>query len=55
YKAIVKMLLDTGKVGAGAKDENGQTALYRAAITGHEVVVQLLFDTGKVDAGEFLL
>ncbi|KAK3947845.1 hypothetical protein QBC32DRAFT_401322 [Pseudoneurospora amorphoporcata] len=45
------MLLDISKVDVGAKDENGQIALHRVAMIGHEVVVQLLLDIGKVDAG----
>ncbi|KAH8712240.1 hypothetical protein GQ44DRAFT_598742, partial [Phaeosphaeriaceae sp. PMI808] len=47
--AIVKLVLDTGKVDVDAKDNNGWTPLSRAAEGGHEAVVKLLVDTGKVD------
>ena len=50
HEAVVKLLLDTGKVDAGAKDENGRTALHMAAKHGHEAIIKLLLDTGKVDA-----
>ncbi|KAJ4380944.1 hypothetical protein N0V85_008692 [Neurospora sp. IMI 360204] len=48
--AVVKLLLDTGKVDADPKDRAGQTALHMAAENGHEAVVKLLLDAGKVDA-----
>ncbi|OBS15283.1 hypothetical protein FPOA_13874 [Fusarium poae] len=48
-EAMVKMLLDTGKVDVDAKDKNGQTPLSLAAENGHEAVVKMLVDTGKVD------
>jgi ankyrin repeat protein len=51
HEAVVKLLLDTGKVDADSKDKNyGQTPLSWAAENGHEAVVKLLLDTGKVDA-----
>jgi hypothetical protein len=51
HEAVVKLLLDTGKVDADSKDaENDRTPLSWAARNGHEAVVKLLLDTGKVDA-----
>ncbi|KAH8586341.1 ankyrin repeat protein, partial [Bisporella sp. PMI_857] len=49
HEAIVKLLLDTGKVDIDLRDEYGQTPLSWAAENGHEAVVGLLLDTGKVD------
>ncbi|KAG7289878.1 hypothetical protein NEMBOFW57_006255 [Staphylotrichum longicolle] len=49
HEAVVKMLLDTGKVGVDLKDNDGRTPLLRAAGNGHEAVVKMLLDTGKVD------
>ena len=49
-EAVVKLLLDTGKVDVDSKDEYGRTPLWIAAENGHEAVVKLLLDTGKVDA-----
>ena len=49
-EAVVKLLLDTGKIDADAKDKDGQTPLSKAALNGHEAVAQLLLETGKVDA-----
>jgi ankyrin repeat domain-containing protein 50 len=51
-RAIVKLLLDTGKVDVDSKDSRfgfGQTPLLWAAGNGHEAVVKLLLNTGKVD------
>jgi ankyrin repeat protein len=50
HEAIVKLLLDIGKVDADLKDDYGQTPLSWAAENGHEAIVKLLLDTGKVDA-----
>ena len=50
YEAIVKLLLDTGKVDADLKGKDGRTPLWLAAQNGHEAIVKLLLDTGKVDA-----
>ncbi|KAK3947967.1 hypothetical protein QBC32DRAFT_223034, partial [Pseudoneurospora amorphoporcata] len=50
HEAVIKLLLDTGKVDADPKDRDGRTALCMAAANGHEAVVKLLLDTGKVDA-----
>ncbi|KAF5675926.1 ankyrin repeat-containing protein [Fusarium denticulatum] len=49
HEAVVKMLLDIGKVNIDARDKGGQTPLSCAAENGHEVVVEMLLDTGKVD------
>ncbi|KAK3935206.1 hypothetical protein QBC46DRAFT_462203 [Diplogelasinospora grovesii] len=48
-EAVVKMLLDTGKVDVDAKDNSGWTPLSWAAAKGREAVVKMLLDTGKVD------
>jgi hypothetical protein len=48
-EAIVKQLLDTGKVDVDSKDNSGQTPLSWAAENGHEAIVKQLLDTGKVD------
>ncbi|KAF9775393.1 hypothetical protein IL306_006504 [Fusarium sp. DS 682] len=48
-KAIVKLLLDSGKVDPDAKDKDGQTPLLQAAAHGHAAVVKLLLDSGKFD------
>ncbi|RYP39350.1 hypothetical protein DL767_002261 [Monosporascus sp. MG133] len=47
HEAVVKLLLDTGKIDSNAEDL--QTALRLASWNGHEVVVTLLLDSGKVD------
>ncbi|KAF4331614.1 nucleoside phosphorylase domain protein, partial [Fusarium beomiforme] len=49
HKAIVKLLLDTGKADVDAKDGCGRTPLLGAAGRGHEATVKLLLDTGKVN------
>ncbi|KAH6844764.1 ankyrin repeat protein [Chaetomium sp. MPI-CAGE-AT-0009] len=48
HEAVVKMLLDTGKVDINSKDIFGWTPLSLAAMYGHEAVVKMLLDTGKV-------
>ena len=48
YEAVVKLLVDTGKVDVGSSDRGGRTPLLWAAAGGHEAVVKLLVDTGKV-------
>ena len=50
HEAIVRLLLDTGKVDADSKDSYGLTPLCWAAENGHKAIVKLLLDTGKVDA-----
>ncbi|KAI9770975.1 MAG: hypothetical protein M1840_002679 [Geoglossum simile] len=50
HEAVVKLLLDSGKVDVDVKDEDcGRTPLWCAAARGHEAVVKLLLDSGKVD------
>ena len=49
HEAVVKLLLETGKVDVDSKDSNGRTPLSRAAEGGHEAVAKLLLETGKVD------
>ena len=50
YEAIVRLLVDTGRVDVDAKDTGfGQTLLSWAARNGHEAIVRLLVDTGRVD------
>ncbi|KAF2189350.1 ankyrin, partial [Zopfia rhizophila CBS 207.26] len=49
YGAVVKLLLDTGKVNADSTSDLGLTPLSYASKTGYEAVVKLLFDTGKVN------
>ncbi|KAF5965016.1 4-hydroxyacetophenone monooxygenase [Fusarium bulbicola] len=49
YEAVVKLLLDTGKIVPDAKDDDYQTPLWRAAKNGHTAIVKLLLDTHDVD------
>ncbi|KAI9652811.1 MAG: hypothetical protein M1821_007809, partial [Bathelium mastoideum] len=49
HEAMVRRLLDTGKVEVDSKDNYGQTPLSLAAENGHEAVVRQLLDTGRVD------
>jgi hypothetical protein len=49
HKAVVKLLLETGKVDIDVKDSSGWTPLLWAAEQGHEAVVKLLLEIGKVD------
>ncbi|KAJ9480524.1 hypothetical protein VN97_g13034, partial [Penicillium thymicola] len=49
YEAVVKLLLETGRVNADSKDSHSETPLLAAAQNGHEAVVKLLLDTGSVD------
>ncbi|KAF3768506.1 hypothetical protein M406DRAFT_336936 [Cryphonectria parasitica EP155] len=48
-EAVVKMLLDTGKVNIDSEDISTGTPLLCAAAYGYEAVVKILLDTGKVD------
>ncbi|RKK65446.1 hypothetical protein BFJ69_g16275 [Fusarium oxysporum] len=48
-EAIVKLLLDTGKVNVNIPDVDGWTPLSWAAVGGHNAIINLLLDTGKVD------
>ena len=49
-EAIVKLLLETGKVDADSKDNFGWTPLSCAARNRHKAIVKLLLNTGKVNA-----
>ncbi|KAH6970728.1 hypothetical protein BKA56DRAFT_622398 [Ilyonectria sp. MPI-CAGE-AT-0026] len=49
HKAIVELLLDTGKVNADAQNRWGLTPLFWATKQGHEAIVKLLLDTRKVN------
>ncbi|KAH8767818.1 hypothetical protein BGZ57DRAFT_797785, partial [Hyaloscypha finlandica] len=50
HEAVVKLLLETGKVDVDSKDSvHSWTPLSWAARNGHEAVVKLLLETGKVD------
>ncbi|RYP81792.1 hypothetical protein DL769_001832 [Monosporascus sp. CRB-8-3] len=50
HVAVVKLLLETGKVDMDLKDDiSGRTPLSWAAAGGHEAVVKLLLEPGKVD------
>ena len=42
HEAVVKLLVETGKVDVDSKDRHGQTPLSQAAGKGHEAVVKLL-------------
>ena len=46
HKAVVKLLLDTGKADVGPKDIDGRTPLWWAARRGHKAVVKLLQSSG---------
>lgn len=48
HEAVVKLLLDTGRVDVNLKCAY-ETPLFRAAYYGHEAVVKLLLETGYVD------
>jgi ankyrin repeat protein len=49
HEAIVKVLLDTGKVDVDSKDSCGRTPLSLAAENRQEAIFKQLLDTGKVD------
>jgi ankyrin repeat protein len=51
HEAVVKLLLETGKIDLGSKDGNGtgMALLVSAVEKGHEAVVKLLLETSKVD------
>ncbi|KAF5699263.1 ACB 4-hydroxyacetophenone monooxygenase [Fusarium mundagurra] len=48
YKAVVKLLLGTGKVDPDARDIDNRTPLSLAAGNGHEAIVKLLLNTSSV-------
>ncbi|KAF2257810.1 ankyrin [Lojkania enalia] len=50
HDAVVKLLLETGKVDADSKGRYNQTPISWAAGNGHNAMVKLLLETGKVDA-----
>ncbi|RKU40803.1 hypothetical protein DL546_003127 [Coniochaeta pulveracea] len=50
HAAIVRRLLETGRVNADSSDNHGQTPLSWAAKEGHEAVVRLLLAVETVDA-----
>lgn len=50
HEAVVKLLLQTGKMDLNLKDsESGKTPIAYAAENGHEGIARLLLRTGKVD------
>ncbi|KAI9766762.1 MAG: hypothetical protein M1839_004766 [Geoglossum umbratile] len=49
HEAVVKLLLETGKVDVDSKDKGGRTPLSWAARNGHQAVVKLLLDMDRVD------
>ena len=49
HEAVVRLLLETGKVDPDSKDYTGKTPLSWAARGGHEAIVRLLLETGKAD------
>lgn len=49
HEAVVKLLLETGKVEVNAKDSNNQTPLSWAAKGGYKAIVKLLLETGKFE------
>ncbi|KAI9684320.1 MAG: hypothetical protein M1822_005793 [Bathelium mastoideum] len=51
HKAVILLLLATGKTEIETRDNNGWTPLFLAANNGHAAVVELLLATGKVDLG----
>ncbi|KAJ5259515.1 ankyrin [Penicillium angulare] len=55
-EAVVKFLLDTGKVDVNCKDPCGITPLHLATMFGNEriVIVELLLDTGEVEVDQII-
>jgi ankyrin repeat protein len=49
HEAVVRLLLETGKVDVNSKDKADRTPLMQAVGYGHEAVVKLLLETDKVD------
>ena len=49
HEAVIKVLLDSGKVDANPKDKDGRTPLSWASRFGHEAIVKVLLNSGKVD------
>lgn len=52
HEAVVKLLLDTGKVDVNLQGSKGWTPLSLAASNGNEGVVKLLLETGEVDVNQ---
>lgn len=50
YERLVKLLLDTDRVGVDSKDDRSRTPLRLAVMLKHEATVKLLLQSGKVDA-----
>jgi ankyrin repeat protein len=46
-EAVVKLLLETGKLNANLNDGSGRTPLWWAAKNGHEAVLKLFAEMGK--------
>ncbi|EEA21918.1 hypothetical protein TMatcc_008655 [Talaromyces marneffei ATCC 18224] len=55
HEGIVRLLIETGKVGYDMRDANSCTALFYAVSCGYEDIVERLLETGKVDVniGDF--
>ena len=49
HKAIIKLLLEIGKVKVNSKDNSEQTPLSLAAENGHLAMIELLLDKGAYD------
>ena len=49
HEAIVKVLLDSGKVDTNLKDNEGQAPLWWALRRRHKAIIKVLLDSGKVD------
>jgi ankyrin repeat protein len=49
HEAIIKLLLQIGKVDVNSRDKSGRTPLSWAAEKGNETMVKLLLESGKVD------
>jgi ankyrin repeat protein len=49
---IFELLLETGKVNADSKDQNGRTPLWWAVHNKYERIVKLLLETGNADVDQ---
>lgn len=52
YDNIVKILIDSGKVGVNKSNSDGKTALMVAKEGGHEKVVQLILGSSQVTSAK---